>query len=49
MEESEDYLRDTLAHGNTEREELLQRLSLLQSKVKSQQEDIRYVFLVVHM
>lgn len=43
MEENEDYLRDSLAHGNREREELLEKLSLLQSKVRNQHDDIRYI------
>lgn len=42
MEENEDYLRDSLSHGNREREELLEKLSLLQSKVRNQHDDIRY-------
>ncbi|KAK3087562.1 hypothetical protein FSP39_007553 [Pinctada imbricata] len=41
MEDNEDYLRDSLASANTEREDLLERLSLLQTKIKSQNEEIR--------
>jgi hypothetical protein len=44
MEENEDYLRDSLSHGNREREELLEKLSILQSKMKNQQADIRLLF-----
>ena len=40
-EENEDYLRDSLTHANREREELIDRLSWFQSKVKSQQVEIR--------
>ena len=40
-EENEDRLRDSLSHANREREELIERLSYFQNKVKSQQEDIR--------
>ena len=42
-EETEDHLRDSLSHANREREELIDRLSYFQNKVKSQQEDIRSV------
>lgn len=42
MEENEDYLRDSLAHGNREREELLERISVLQSKLTSQQDELWY-------
>ncbi|XP_052220166.1 coiled-coil domain-containing protein 18-like isoform X2 [Dreissena polymorpha] len=40
-EGTEDDLRDSLTHANREREELLDRVQYYQSKVKSQQEEIR--------
>lgn len=46
-EETEDHLRDGLSHANREREELIERLSYFQGKVKSQQEDIRSVAAVI--
>lgn len=42
LENNEDYLRDSLGEANQEREDLLERISLLQAKLKSQNEEIRY-------
>ncbi|XP_078326319.1 uncharacterized protein LOC111125234 isoform X2 [Crassostrea virginica] len=41
LENNEDYLRDSLGEANQEREDLLERISVLQSKIKSQNEEIR--------
>lgn len=41
LENNEDYLRDSLGEANQEREDLLERISLLQAKIKSQNEEIR--------
>lgn len=46
-EENEDRLRDSLSHANREREELLERLSYFQNKVKHQQEEVRYVYTII--
>ena len=43
MEETEDYLRDSLSQANQEREDLLERISVQQTKLKGQQEEIRYL------
>ena len=40
LEESEDHLRDSLAHTNAERDELLQRVDSLQSTVTTHEEEI---------
>ena len=40
-ETSEDDLRDSLSIANREREELIERLSWYQNKVKGQQEEVR--------
>ena len=40
LEESEDHLRDSLAHTNAERDELLQRVDSLQSTVTAHEEEI---------
>ncbi|KAL8561181.1 hypothetical protein ACOMHN_029252 [Nucella lapillus] len=40
LEETEDHLRDSLAHTNTERDELLQRVDGLQSTVTSQEAEL---------
>ena len=40
-EDNEDDLRDSLSTANREREELIERLSWFQNKVKGQQEEVR--------
>ena len=43
-EDNEDHLRDSLSTANREREELIERLSWYQNKVKGQQEEVRLVY-----
>ncbi|XP_034299480.2 coiled-coil domain-containing protein 18 isoform X1 [Magallana gigas] len=49
LENNEDYLRDSLGEANQEREDLLERISLLQAKLKSQNEEIRRLELLEHV
>ena len=40
LEESEDHLRDNLAHTNTERDELLQQVDSLQNTITTHEGEI---------